>query len=133
MSVVAELKKKEDYYFDPSTPLAPKAPNPLEEKQPEIVTFPKKKAQRISRLEKVIVGFLVLGIIVLAFSTIYMRNEITKVQENTIAVQQNIQQKQKNIDQLQQEKTELSAAERIKAVAEKLGLTLHEDNIRNVK
>lgn len=129
---MAELKKSEEYYFDVQTPLAPETPS-TPEKQPEIVTFPKKKAQRISRLEKVVLSFLVLGVVTLAFSTIYMRNEITRVQENTISLQQTINQKQKNIDQLQQEKTELSAAERIKAIAEKLGLTLHEDNIRNVK
>ncbi|MGX7198909.1 cell division protein FtsL [Enterococcus nangangensis] len=129
---MAELKKDESYLYDYATPLVAE-PVTTPEVQIEIVEFPKKKLRHITFLEKAVATLVIVGTLALAFSTIYLRNEITKVQENITTVQTSINQRTTNIDQLQQEKTELSRADRIKEIAEKLGLTLKEDNIRNVK
>ena len=40
---------------------------------------------------------------------------------------------EKEITRLQQEKNELSKADRIKQIAEKLGLSINDDNLRKVK
>lgn len=129
MIILAELKRNDEYYFDNALPnLTPQVKN---EPKPHLI--PQKKANRISLLEKVVIGFVLTLVVALAFGMIHMRNEITKVQENTTKIEQSISTKEKNIQQLQQEKTELSSAENIKQAAEKLGLTLQEDNIRNVK
>lgn len=131
---MAELKKEETYLAEYPLPIEVEpqtTPSTPPEMQP--VHIPEKRMKRISVLEKLVIGLIVLGVLGLAFGTVYMSNEITKVQENITTVQNNIDSHTASINQLQQEKTELSRAERIKEIAAKLGLTLNEANIRNVK
>ena len=48
-------------------------------------------------------------------------------------VENEITTNEKEITRLQQEKNELSKADRIKQIAEKLGLSINDDNLRKVK
>ena len=132
MSQLAELRKEETYLAEYQLPIETEPVN-LPEPELQPVHIPEKRLRRISVLEKIVIGLLATATLCLAFGTIYLRNEITKVQENITTVQKNIDSQTSSINQLQQEKTELSRADRIKEIAEKLGLTLNEDNIRNVK
>lgn len=125
--IVAE-PKKEDVSLPQKT--APKITLP-----PEIVVNPSilKKLQRVSKQEKIMFSSLVILTLIISFLIMNMGNKITQTRENTIEIGRKNQVMKENIEQLNQEKSELSSAKKVKEVAQKKGLTLKEDNVRNVK
>ncbi|HJD15401.1 MAG TPA: cell division protein FtsL [Candidatus Enterococcus stercoripullorum] len=91
------------------------------------------KLERISLVEKVIAVSILLFVVVVALGMIYIRTSINQVEHDISIVENEIKVNEKEITRLQQEKNELSKADRIKQIAEKLGLSINDDNLRKVK
>ncbi|XBG73616.1 cell division protein FtsL [Enterococcus cecorum] len=91
------------------------------------------KLKRISLVEKVIAVSILLFVVVVALGMIYIRTSINQMEHDISIVEKEITVNEKEITRLQQEKNELSKADRIKQIAEKLGLSINDDNLRKVK
>ena len=107
-----------------------------EVKRPKVSVVPHSpalKLKRISLVEKMIAVFLLLFAVVIALGMIYIRTSINQMEHDISIVENEITTNEKEITRLQQEKNELSKAERIKSIADKLGLSINDDNLRKVK
>ena len=130
---MAELKYQ-DYSFDIDTSMN----QPTEQMNSFVIEEVKRpainnagvstanKLKRISLVEKVIAVSILLFVVVVALGMIYIRTSINQMEHDISIVE-------KEITRLQQEKNELSKADRIKQIAEKLGLSINDDNLRKVK
>ncbi len=128
---MAELKPMED--FDLEVPISPVKHPDEQQSQPKLVpVFPQKKIRKISRIEKLSVFFLLAAFIAVSVLTVYVSTSITQQTEEITVLQQKIANKNKNIEKFEQEKSELSQKDRLKKIAEKAGLQLRDENIRNV-
>lgn len=139
---MAELKEEHDFLYEEiiaetkkEDVSLPKKPAPKITLPPEVVVNPGilKKLKRVSKLEKIMFSSLVILTLITSFLIMNMGNKITQTRENTIEIGRKNQVMKENIEQLNQEKSELSSAKKVKEVAQKKGLTLKEDNVRNVK
>lgn len=128
---MAELKRveeyHEDYYVEPQPKLAE-----ITKIEP-VLTFPSKKSRNISVIEKVIIGAVVVCLLGLAVMTIKFTTTISRAEQEIMKIERNVALKQTEVTKLEQEKRELSDSERIKKAAEKAGMTVKDENIRNVK
>ncbi|SJZ40871.1 cell division protein FtsL [Pilibacter termitis] len=93
----------------------------------------KKRFKNISRLEKVLIATIIIGMIAFGVATIFLRTKITSVVNQTVNVEVENQQTKDRINELQQQSNELLRAERVKQIAEKQGLTANDENVKNVK
>ncbi|EOT42040.1 cell division protein FtsL [Enterococcus columbae] len=137
---MAELKF-EDYSFDLDSPIE----QPIEQvnylsidevQRPKVAIAPQSpalKLKRISLLEKTLAFLLLVSVVLLALGMIYVRTSVNQLEHNITIVENEISTNEKDITRLQQEKNELSKAERIKQIAEKLGLSINDDNLKKVK
>lgn len=110
-------------------------PSPTTDR-PEVVVVPlspSRKLARISKLEKMIVGAMILLLIILSVTMISLRTTISKVEQDISLIQEGVTKSEAEILQLEQEKNELSKSERIKKIAEEQGLSITSDNLRKVK
>lgn len=124
---MAELKEFQQYDIN-----IPQEIEPVREEQP-VLTYPKKKLQNISRAEKVIVALMVVAFLTIAVLTVKLTTTISQAEEDISVILQDITEQESRAAKLEQEKSELSRTERIKQAAEKAGLTVEDENIRNVK
>ena len=137
---MAELKY-EDYSFDidPSMNQQVEQMNNFvieEVKRPAIKVVGDSAANklvRISLVEKMIAVSILLFVVFVALVMIYVRTSINQMEHDISIVENEITVNEKEITRLQQEKNELSKADRIKQIAEKLGLSINDDNLRKVK
>ncbi|CAI3466760.1 cell division protein FtsL [Enterococcus cecorum] len=137
---MAELKY-EDYLFDidPSMNQQVEQMNNFvieEVKRPAIKVVgdsASNKLARISLVEKMIAVSILLFVVFVALVMIYVRTSINQMEHDISIVENEITVNEKEITRLQQEKNELSKADRIKQIAEKLGLSINDDNLRKVK
>lgn len=109
-------------------------PLPVKEvkKQESILNQPKKKLGYVTKMEKVISGMFLAAALVMAFFTVKMTTTISKAEEAVSLIQIKNTAQKDVVDKLEQEKNELSRTEKVKAAAEKGGLEIIDDNIRNV-
>ncbi|WP_314060273.1 cell division protein FtsL [uncultured Vagococcus sp.] len=127
---MAELKEFEEYDIsipqevDTKVVAAPEEP---------VLTYPKKRLQNISRVEKSIVALFILAFVTMAVLTVKLTTTISRGEEEIAVIQGDIDRKTDQISKLEQEKNELSRADRIKKAAEEAGLEVKDENIRNVK
>ena len=137
---MAELKY-EDYSFD----IDPSMNQQLEQMNNFVIEEVKRpaikvvgdsasnKLARISLVEKMIAVSILLFVVFVALVMIYVRTSINQMEHDISIVENEITVNEKEITRLQQEKNELSKADRIKQIAEKLGLSINDDNLRKVK
>lgn len=93
---------------------------------------PKQKLGQITKVEKMISLLLVGCALITAFFTVKMTTTISKAEETVSLMQIKNDTQQDVVNKLEQEKNELSRTEKVKAAAEKGGLEIVDDNIRNV-
>lgn len=100
----------------------------------EVVIYqqPVSRLRKISNLEKVVFGFLVLFLLGISGLTIQLSNKIAQQEQNIAIIQEEKENLRGDVKELEQEKGELSRPERLKQAAEKEGLKKNEENIRNV-
>lgn len=107
-----------------------------EVQRPEMLKVPTSPTVKLSKLSKMelilIVGF-ILGAIILGVFTINLRTQVSSAENVITAIQAKTNEATNKKMDLQQEKNELSKTERIQKIAEKKGLSIKEDNLRNVK
>ncbi|MBP1041520.1 cell division protein FtsL [Vagococcus sp. BWB3-3] len=127
---MAELKEIEEYDVS-----IPQEVEPIAVAAPEepVLTYPKKRLQNISRIEKFIVALFILAFVTMAVLTVKLTTTISRGEEEIAVIQGDIDRKTDQISKLEQEKNELSRADRIKKAAEEAGLEVKDENIRNVK
>ncbi len=142
---MAELKEENEFFYSYETsvpqqeeivePLAPEVEisNTPQVVHPELTPHDFPQLKRGARLEKILYLGLAGVAVLMAFLVMSMGNRLTETKESTIKAQQESQVLKANIEQLTQEKSELSSAKKVKEVAAKKGLTLKEENVRNVK
>lgn len=111
-----------DSYYEPERPEVVKVP-----------LSPKHRLKRISRLEKMIAGVLFIAVIGLSLLMIHLRVSITQMEHEISNIEAQTTIDKAEILRLEQAKTELSKSERIRAVAEKQGMTIQSGNLRKVK
>lgn len=126
---MAELKEFDQYEEAGVT----QQPLAIKEDAEPVLTYPKKRLKNISRLEKGIVVLIILLFVTMAVLTIKVTTTITQAEEEISAINQEINLQTDQAAKLEQEKSELSRTERIKKAAEDAGLTVDDENIRNVK
>ncbi|MGM0215571.1 cell division protein FtsL [Enterococcus sp. AZ109] len=126
---MAELKNNQHNQFDYASPEQPiQTPDSF-----EVFVSPADRLKKISRIEKIVAGGLLVMLIGMAIIMVNTRNEISKTQNEVTNIQTEINQKERTATQLQQEKNELSRSDRLKEIAEKDGLSINDENLRKVK
>lgn len=136
---LAELKMQ-DYSYESVEEVNMDSPayleNFYEPERPDVVVVPlspKHRLKRISYLEKLIVGVLLVSIIGLSLLMIHLRTSITQSEHEISVIEGQISLDKSEIIRLEQAKTELSKSERIREVAEKQGMSIQSGNLRKVK
>lgn len=126
------LAERNEYYLKEHTPN-----NPQEEKkialQPVEKKEPVNKVSVLSRLEKIIGVSFVVALLVLSVATIKLTTAVNKEEEAISLKQQKIGTSKKEVNRLEQEKNELLRQDRVKDIADKSGIKLHEDSIRTIR
>lgn len=127
---MAELKEIEEYDVS-----IPQEAEPIVVGAPEepVLTYPKKRLQNISRVEKSLVALFILAFVTMAVLTVKLTTTISRGEEEIAVIQGDIDSKTDQISKLEQERNELSRSERIKKAAEEAGLEVKDENIRKVK
>lgn len=97
-----------------------------------VVTKSKATLKNISRIEKFAVSLLLLAVLGLAVVTVKLTTTISQAEEDISVMQLDINDKTEKITKLEQKKNEMSRTDKIKAAAEKAGLVINDENIRNV-
>ncbi|MGX6978500.1 cell division protein FtsL [Vagococcus elongatus] len=108
--------------------------NDRKETTEEVVIYqqPVSRLRKISKMEKVVFGILVLFLLGVSGLTIQLSNRIAQQEQNIATIQEEKENLRGDVRELEQEKGELSRPERLKNAAEKEGLEKNEENIRNV-
>ncbi|MDF0479424.1 cell division protein FtsL [Vagococcus sp. PNs007] len=97
-----------------------------------VVTKSKATLKNISRIEKLAVSLLLVAVLGLAVVTVKLTTTISQAEEDISVMQLDINDKTEKITKLEQKKNEMSRTDKIKAAAEKAGLVINDENIRNV-
>ena len=97
-----------------------------------VVTKSKATLKNISRIEKFAVSLLLVAVLGLAVVTVKLTTTISQAEEDISVMQLDINDKTEKITKLEQKKNEMSRTDKIKAAAEKAGLVINDENIRNV-
>jgi len=134
---MAELKIKDLHTQLYDTILQPDQQKVYEEiHRPEVIhvpTSPFTRLAKLSKLEKWLTSTIIFGAIALGLLAINLRTQISSVENTITTIQNKIDDANTTKTDLQQEKNELSKTERIQKIAEEKGLSIKEDNLRNVK
>ncbi|MGO3468241.1 MAG: cell division protein FtsL [Weissella hellenica] len=108
--------------------------------QPKIKTNSQSRAKKIklakpkwNAMDLVMVGSVVVTIIAAAFLVIFMANKSTTTNTQLAATSAQLEQVRNKNNTLKQQVSDLSSPKRLNSIAEKNGLTLKNQNIRNVK
>ncbi|GGI65860.1 cell division protein FtsL [Enterococcus alcedinis] len=107
-----------------------------EPERPDVVVVPlspKHRLKRISRLERLIAGVLLVAVIGLSLLMIHLRTSITQMEHEISIIEGQTAVNKSEILRLEQSKAELSKSERIREIAEKQGLSIQSGNLRKVK
>ena len=124
---MAELKQNEIYEL-----VLPKQAETVVTSEP-VLPLPTKKTRFINIAERLVIATVLAGFIALAVFTIKMATQVSELETEIMVVQRDVNQKTEEASKLEQEKGELSRAERIKKAADAEGLSIIDDNIRNVR
>ncbi|MHC5249584.1 cell division protein FtsL [Enterococcus sp. LJL120] len=142
---MAEPKKVEDFQYQmlqeparehevPETPAVPEItevqPVDISEKLP---VSSLRHLKRLSKMEKFILGFILVGILGMSILTIRLQGQMTQVENQISTIEATITETNGQATELEQQKTELSRSDRLKSIAEANGLTINENNLRTVK
>lgn len=101
---------------------------PLNEPQTQELTVPK----GLSKLEKVVMAILGLVLFSLLLMNVHTNLKLSTSSRKVQDLSSQIQTIESEIENLDQHVHELSRYDRIHDIAEKYGLKLHEENIRNI-
>lgn len=108
--------------------------------QPKIKTNSQSRTKKIklakpkwNAMDLVMVGSVVVTIIAAAFLVIFMANKSTTTNTQLAATSAQLEQVRNKNNTLKQQVSDLSSPKRLNSIAEKNGLTLKNQNIRNVK
>ena len=101
---------------------------PLNEPQTQELTVPK----GLSKLEKVVMALLGLVLFSLLLMNVHTNLKLSTSSRKVQDLSSQIQTIESEIENLDQHIHELSRYDRIHEIAEKYGLELHEENIRNI-
>ncbi len=104
--------------------------------RPDVVVVPlspKHRLKRISHLERLIAGVLLVAVIGLSLLMIHLRTSITQTEHEISIIEGQTVVDKAEILRLEQAKTELSKSERIREIAEKQGMSIQSGNLRKVK
>ncbi|KAA8433046.1 cell division protein FtsL [Weissella sagaensis] len=108
--------------------------------QPKVKTNSQSRAKKIklakpkwNAMDFVMVGAVVVTIIAAAFLVIFTANKSTTANTQLAATSAQLEQVRNKNNTLKQQVSDLSSPKRLNSIAEKNGLTLKNQNIRNVK
>ena len=93
----------------------------------------KRRIRKISRIEKVFYGSIILTAITMAVSIIYLQSRNLQVQQEITNLNSQISDMQTDYDNAKQEVNELTSRDRIEQIAGNAGLTSQQDNIKQVE
>ena len=122
---MAELRE-----FDPVDTVTEDIPSSAKK---DILAQPKEHLKKITKIEKFIFFSIIFFFLILSGATIQVSSNLAKAEANVSAGQADIDKQKETINELEQEKSELLRADRIKKAAQKAGLKVNEEQIRNVK
>jgi len=107
---------------------------PREEPTPSVEPIPQVKpaAKGLTKLEIGLVSLFTSIIFALILFNVYSDLQLTTVSRDVQDVNAQIEQTEVEIENLKQHTQELTRYDRINEIAEKYGLELHEENIRNL-
>lgn len=99
----------------------------------DVLAQPREHLKRISRFEKIVFFALISFFLLISGATIQVSSKLAKAEATVSEGQAAISKQEASIAELEQEKSELLRADRIKKAAQKAGLKVNEEQIRNVK
>ncbi|SHE37761.1 cell division protein FtsL [Atopostipes suicloacalis DSM 15692] len=107
---------------------------PREEPTPSVEPIPQVKpaAKGLTKLEIGLVSLFTSIVFALILFNVYSDLQLTTVSRDVQDVNAQIEQTEVEIENLKQHTQELTRYDRINEIAEKYGLELHEENIRNL-
>lgn len=94
---------------------------------------PKRKLDKVSKLEKLVVALFIVTFVVLSVATVQLSTAINQEEKTITAIQQEVSADKEIIEQLEQEKNELSRKDRVNKIAEEADVKHREENIRNIR
>ncbi|MGY3749706.1 hypothetical protein [Vagococcus acidifermentans] len=94
---------------------------------------PKRKLDKVSKLEKLVVALFIVTFVVLSVATVQLSTAINQEEKPITAIQQEVSADKEIIEQLEQEKNELSRKDRVNKIAEEADVKHREENIRNIR
>ncbi len=94
---------------------------------------PKRKLDKVSKLEKLVVALFIVTFVVLSVATVQLSTAINQEEKTITAIQQELSADKEIIEQLEQEKNELSRKDRVNKIAEEADVKHREENIRNIR
>lgn len=125
LEVVEEIREQSNYAQDYQEHTVQ---YPLNEPQTQELTVPK-GLSKIEKIVMMVLGFVLFGLLLMNVHTnLKLSTSSRKVQD----LSSEIQTIESEIENLDQHIHELSRYDRIHEIAEKYGLELHEENIRNI-
>jgi len=107
---------------------------PIGETIPSVEPIPQARptTKGLTRLEVLLISLITSIVFALVLFNVYSDLQLTTVSRNVQDVNTQIQQTEVEIENLKQHAHELSRYDRINEIAEKYGLELHEENIKNL-
>ena len=93
----------------------------------------KRRIRKFSRIENAFYGSIILTAITMAISIIYLQSRNLQVQQQITDLNSQITEVQTNYDNAKQEVNELSSRDRVEQIAQNAGLTIQQDNIKQVE
>lgn len=99
----------------------------------DVLAQPREHLKKISRFEKIVFFALISFFLLISGATIQVSSKLAKAEATVSEGQATISKQEASIAELEQEKSELLRADRIKKAAQKAGLKVNEEQIRNVK
>ncbi|MEJ6400802.1 cell division protein FtsL [Nicoliella lavandulae] len=104
------------------------------EKQVQPSRSPKShKKFKLTKVEKLLYSFFLVTILLLTLFTIAAKNGFSASQQDLQDVNQNVEKIHNDNGNLKQEISELQSSSRLQSIAQKNGLSLSNNNIRNVR
>jgi cell division protein FtsL len=107
---------------------------PIEDTVPLVEPIPQARpaTKGLTKLEIGLISLVSVIVFALVLFNVYSDLQLTNVSRNVQDVNTQIQQTEVEIENLKQHAHELSRYDRVNEIAEKYGLELHEENIRNL-
>jgi cell division protein FtsL len=94
---------------------------------------PRGKLSKITRYERAVAITILFVFVAFAVAQIFVSTKISSTQNQITTIQAEINSKNDKIDELKQQRNELLRADRVKKIASDRGLSVNENNIRNVR